>query len=332
MLLDSWSIALLLTSGLGIILLATAARTAVNVLRWWNPAADDNRQIRLENETWLAATLVQYALVFQITTLVLFVMAADRFSGVIVGAMCATGSLTANAYGIPLLLLKMADVFLYGFWIVLHQLDISSEDYPLLKIKYGFLLVLLPLMVAETVLTFLYLAGLTPDIITSCCAVVFGGNAQSAGLMGSGPRAWILKVFYPLAAFLVLAGVAQMLRRRAVVDALAGLGWAAFLPFSLIAITTVFSSYIYAMPYHLCPFCILKPEYHYIGYLIYFTLLPAVFFGGAGPLATLCRRPGLEESVAVFRRRAVILSLVLLVIHVVTVSWPYASYMWLGGQ
>ena len=149
---NTWSLALNICSAVVLFLVIFASRTAYRVLRYWNPDRDDNRQIRLENEIWLTSTLVQYTLVFQIFSLILFVLAADNFCDIIVGAMCATGSLLANPFGVPALLVKLAGVFLYGFWIVLHKLDISSESYPLVKIKYIYLLLILPLLFADITL------------------------------------------------------------------------------------------------------------------------------------------------------------------------------------
>jgi len=331
MLLNPWSIALLLVAVLATLLILAAARTAVNVLRHWNPASDDNRQIRLENETWLAATLVQYALGFQIASLIVFAMAADAFSEVIVGAMCATGSLTADPYGMPLLLVKLGTVFLYGFWIVVHQLDISGEDYPLLRFKYALLLALVPVVLVENILLVLYIRGLTPDIITSCCAVVFGGAGADSNLMGAGARSWIVPAFYGGTALLAALAVPAW-RRPLPWQWFSLLAWAAYLPLSFIAITTVFSSYIYAMPYHRCPFCILKPEYHYIGYLIYAALLLAVFLGMCAPMTSWLARPSIKETVAAFRRRALAASMVLLAVFVTAVSFHYLTYRYLTGE
>jgi hypothetical protein len=57
------------------------------------------------------------------------------------------------------------------------------------------------------------------------------------------------------------------------------------------------SLYIYEHPNHHCPFCILKPEYGYQGYLLYLPLFAAAaaglatgvlsLFGGRPNLATL---------------------------------------------
>ncbi len=122
MLLNPWSLALNILSLAVLFFVVIAGRTGVRVLRFWDPGRDDNRQISLENEIWLTSTLLEYTLGFQLLSLFLFVLAADAFCGMLVGAMCATGSLLANQYGIVALLVKLAGVFLYGFWIVLHQL------------------------------------------------------------------------------------------------------------------------------------------------------------------------------------------------------------------
>jgi len=334
MFLNSWSVALTLLSLVVLILTTIAVRTAIRVLRYWQPASDSNRQIRLENETWLSSTLVQYAMGFQVLSLVLFVLAADNFSKVISGAMCATGALTANRYGMVVLLVKLLGAFLYGFWIVLHSFDISSERYPLLRAKYIALVCLLPLLVVDAVSQTLYIANLKPDIITSCCAVVFGeGGGNDGNLLGSVPQGLLLTVFYGTA--LVLATLGHFLFRRLnrLLLWLNGLVWFFFIGAAFVAITTVFSSYVYAMPYHHCPFCILKPEYCYIGLVIYGTMLPAGFFGIAATLAEFIPASiGLEGVVSRFQKRAVLLSSILLVIFLVVVSYHYIVYRFMGGE
>ena len=334
MFLSAWSLALSLLSLVALILTVIATRTAVKVLRWWDPASDSNRQIRLENETWLSSTLVQYGMGFQILSLLLFVLAADHFSQVISGAMCATGALTANAYGMPTLLLKILGAFFYGFWIVLHGFDIRSEQYPLLKAKYIALVCLLPLLAVDVVSQTLYLANLEPDIITSCCAVVFGeGGGDSGNLLGAVPQGTLSMLFYGIALVLVFCGSFLLRCLHPLLLWLNGLVWLLFVGVSLVAITTIFSSYIYAMPYHHCPFCILKPEYGYIGLLIYGTLLPAAFFGISGALAKLIpTRIGLDAVVHRFQKTAMLLSTLLLVLFVLVVSYHFVVYRLMGGE
>jgi len=334
MFLNSWSLGLTLA---GLIILALgifAGRTAIRVLRYWNPSSDSNLQINLENEIWLASTLVEYGLGFQIITLILFVLAADTFCQVIVGAMCATGALLANDFGMPALLVKIAGVFLYGFWIVLHKLDISSETYPLVKIKYIYLLLILPLLIADITLQTLYIAFLSPDIITSCCAVVFSSSAETGGNLLQGfPQGPLLLLYYSSFIGLIVLGCLLLKRWRLPLAAVFSTCWLWFLGLATVAIITVFSSYIYAMPYHKCPFCILKPEYHYIGFALYFTLIPASFFG----IATLLVEPfknrdGLAGTVSRFQENAIRISLLLLILLTAISSYHYVLYMISGGE
>jgi len=334
MFLSPWSLALCLGSLVVLVLAVIAARTAVRVLRFWNPASDDSRQIGLESEIWLSSTLMAYGLGFQLLSLILFIQAADSFCEVIAGAMCATGSLLVNPYGMPALLVKLAGVFFYGFWILLHQLDIRSEDYPLVRIKYLYLLFLLPMLGLDIALQTLYIAGIKPDIITSCCAVVFaaaGGNETN--LLSGWSQPVTLAVF--LTAAFLLSGLAwvQLRRWRGWLGWLYSIGWLLFFVLSLVVITTAVSSYVYAMPYHKCPFCLLKPEYNYYGFALYGVLLPAAFFGGSVALAgLLASRPGMAGVVGAYQRMAVKISFVLLLFFIALSLFPYLRYLLSGGE
>ena len=334
MFLNSWSLGLTLAGLIVLTLGVFAGHTAIRVLRYWNPASDSNLQIKLENEIWLASTLVEYGLGFQIITLILFVLAADTFCQVIVGAMCATGALLANNFGMPALMVKIIGVFLYGFWIVLHKLDISSETYPLVKIKYIYLLLILPLLFADITLQTLYIAFLSPDIITSCCAVVFGTSAETGrNLLESFPQSTLLLLYYATIVALIIVGCALLKRWLLPLAAIFSAGWLFFLGLATIAIITVFSSYIYAMPYHNCPFCILKPEYHYIGFALYFTLIPASFFGLSTVLVELFKnKADLAEPVTKYQKTAIKISLILLLLLTVISSYHFLLYRISGGE
>jgi len=344
MFLSAWSLSLVFCSIIVLFLGANAVRTGIRVLRFWNPDSDNNLQIRLENETWLASTLVEYAMAVQGLSLLLFVLAADSYSQVIAGAMCATGSLLANEFGMPTLYLKLAGFFLYGFWILIHQMDIRSESYPLVRIKYGYLLLLAPVVIADIVLQTMYIANLDPDIITSCCAVVFSeASGENANLLGSLSQPVMLGMYYGTMA--VLVAMALLINDRLPMVSLPGgklrvafsfgyaVGWLWFFGLALVVITSTISSYIYAMPFHRCPFCIIKPEYHYIGMFIYFFLIVGGFFGISTALTELIgRRPDLAGTAGRFRKMAIDISLVMLVILAILTSYHYLIYRIFGGE
>jgi len=340
MLLNSWSIALFVSSIASLFLAGGTVQTAIRVLRFWDTEADTARQIQLENETWLSALLVEYGMVLQLLSLLLLVLAADSYSEILVGAMCATGAFLANGYGIPLLLLKILGIFLYGFWIVLHRLDISSEYLPLTRIKFSYLLFLVPLLLVDMVLLLLYLTQLKPDIITSCCGVVFG-NATGDGmnLIGPVPVQLVMALFYGLAGLLIGAGLVMLHRLgRGSIPAgkpagiLFSLLWIIFFSLSLLVITAVISSYIYEMPFHRCPFDILKKEYGYVGYLVYLPLFAATFFGMSTGVTTLfATMSGLEEFVRAWQKDSLRICLVLLPLFLIVVSW-FPVFYYLSGS
>jgi len=344
MFLSAWSLSLVLCSIIVLFLIAIAARTGVRVLRYWNQASDSNLQISLENETWLASTLIEFALAVQGLSLLLFILAADSYSQVIAGAMCSTGSLLAHDFGLPTLSLKLAGFFLYCFWILLHQIYIRSEVYPLVRIKYLYLLLLFPFILAYVIFQILYIAILDPDIIPSCCAVVFSDAAGEGGnLLGSLPQAIMLWLYY--GSIVVLLGLALLMNCRiprlklsgkkmqTILSFLYATAWIWFFGLALTVITSVISSYIYAMPFHRCPFCIIKQEYFYIGLAIYFTLICGTFFGISTVLAeVLGRRSDLATPVRHYRKIAVDLSLIMLTILAVLSSYHYLLYMITGGE
>ncbi len=334
MFLNAWSIALIICGLVVLFFMGIAARSAVRVLLFWDHESDSNRQIKLENEIWLTSTLVEYALAAQVISLVVFVLAADYFSQSITGAMCATGSLLANDFGVPALLVKIGAVFFYGFWIVLHQLDIRSERYPLVRMKYLYLLLLIPLLFLDIALEVLFIWGLEPDIITSCCAVVFG-DAQGGGtnLLGGFTHEVSMGLFYGTVAGLIIIGLFLVRRWHTWTGLLFSCSWLWFFLLALAVITTEFSSYIYAMPFHKCPFCFLKPEYNYIGFVIYLSLFLGAFLGMCvvvvEPLRSL---DGLMKIVEQFQITAIKLSLFLLVIFTFLSSFHYLRYLIIGGE
>ena len=334
MFLNTWSLALSVCSAAVLFLVIMATRTAVRVLRYWSPESDDSRQILLENEIWLTSTLLQYTLFFQIFSLVLFVLAADNFCKVIVGAMCATGSLLANPYGVPALLVKIVAVFFYGMWIVLHKIDIRSPDYPLVRLKYWYFIALLPLIVLDITLQSLYIANLSPDIITSCCGVVFDTSGrQGNSLLPSFDQPTTLMLFYGTAFLLLVLGLIARSRKKFFQYLPLSGGAIFFLFIAVVAITNVFSSYIYAMPYHHCPFCILKGEYYGIGYFLYASLFLAVFLLILPAVVDrFKRRDDLHEYVEAMQAKAVKWGLVLLVFFVALSSYHLLAYRLFGGE
>ena len=223
---------------------------------------------------------------FVVAGLLLFVFSADKMSGVCVGAVCAVGTLNANAFGFPALVAQMAVFFLATAWLVVNHVDTRAPDYPLVRIKYAALLVLLPAVATLLGLQLAYFLNLKADVITSCCGSLF--SEEGKGLpcdVAALPALPAMIGFYAaLAAAVANAAFHAVTRRGGYLVAVTSL--AAFVV-AIAGILAFVSLYIYEHPHHHCPFCILKPEYGYQGYLLYVPLFVATAAGiGAGAVQT----------------------------------------------
>jgi hypothetical protein len=305
-------LALLLSSLMTTLALGGGAIFGARVLRHWNPTNGAAAQLRLERGTYLSSTLVGFALAVQGVALVLFVFNADRMASQFVGAMCAAGTLRVNGFGMPALMLRICVFFAACLWLALDHLDSQGYDYPLIRVKYALLLAVLPLALGAAGLELAYFLNLRADVVTSCCSRLF--TPANTGIGGD------LAALDPaLALGLLFGGLASLLALGALlVTRGPGRGnWAAWtytgasivtFVLGMAAIISVISPYVYENPNHHCPFCLLKPEYGFIGYALHGPLFAATAAGLAvGPLAWGRRFPSLRSiSPRLFRRMALL--------------------------
>jgi len=326
----SWAIGLSVTSLVVLFVTLRAAYTGVRVVRFWDSSADSPLQIRLESEIWLSSTLMEYGLFFQLFSLLLLVIAADSFAAILPGAMCATGSFLANSYGMKVLVLKLVSVFFYGFWILIHRLDICSPHYPLVRLKNIYLLLLCPLLLADMTFQTLYLNGLHPDIITSCCGVVFQEpDVSLLGLSQQMATFTSIVIFYCGCFLLLLTGWLNFRYS----SLLLAVGACLLFPAGLWMVTTFVSPYVYAMPHHRCPFCLLHVEYNFVGYPLFLSLYLASFSGmGIGLLMFFSSYSELATALSRFHKNLRVQFIVFLLFFVVLSLYFPLKYLVLGGE
>ncbi|MGE0080533.1 MAG: hypothetical protein AB7U81_04490, partial [Thiohalomonadaceae bacterium] len=171
--------ALLLADTLSLLMLLPAGVFALRVLRHWDLKSGSARQIRLERQTYLVATVLGFVFVVQILSLLLLVFTADRLSVQFVGAMCAVGTFNVNPFGFPALYLKLALFFLAAAWLFMEHVDNRAPDYPLTRVKYSLLLLILPVAVLAAGEQLRYFLGLRADVITSSCGSLFSDNSKT---------------------------------------------------------------------------------------------------------------------------------------------------------
>ena len=282
---------LLILESLLLFFLTLSFGLAMAIARKFDAAATTPLQYALEKRSYLISVIIKFALSIKIVIFLYFIFTLDKLSSVITGAMCAAGVVTASEYGTYLLILKLLDIFLFGFWIILNRLDMRNETSPYTRLKFRFFLFLFPLAAAEFLLFILYLDALDPSAIVSCCGALFSAaNVSVIGEILAIPDSYTLSTFYLLFGLILL--FATLKRYAALLISVL-----IFLPTAVIAIINIFSTYVYELPTHRCPFCILQKEYAYTGYLFYLFLFAGTFLLTAQSLALLKlgENPGLRK-------------------------------------
>lgn len=311
-------LSLLIGSGIASLMTLYGSLLGIAVLLRWDFRSSSAFQLSLERKTSLISTIMSYVLAFQIISLLLFVYTVDDIHRLFIGAMCATGSLNANPVGWYALSVKIATCFAAGLWLVLNHLDHLCEDYPLLRMKYGVLLLLLPIILLDLYLQLHYFLGLDPDIITSCCGSLFsisgGSVASSVAGLSAGPA---MIVFYSGFVLFALAALLCLVTKKVWLRYLHSMWAAVMFVISIVAVVSFISMYIYELPTHHCPFDILQKGYNFIGYPLYVGLFGGVFFGLLpGIFQPAGRIKSLRGQIRKIEKSWILLSLLLLAFFV----------------
>jgi hypothetical protein len=299
-----------------------ASGVAVTILRGWDLKNGSEKQLRLERRTFLVSTVVNCVMAYQVFALFMFVYTTDHLHGSFIGTMCAAGTLNVNLYGYPTLNLKLANAVLCGLWIVLNHTDNQAFDYPLIRFKYKFLLLITGLLLLETFLQWRFLTGLEPDIISSCCGILFGetGRSLSGGLTLL--PSYTGKIVFYLSAFVTLRVGIHFLVTQRMGRGFSMLSIWLFLV-SLVSVISFISLYYYELPTHHCPFCLLQREYHFIGYPLYISLFTAAVSGASvGMIEPFKSHGSLSGIVPDLQVRLCWMSLACFLVFVVIATYP----------
>jgi hypothetical protein len=311
MILHPGIIALLLSSLLMTVLVLSSAVLGFRILRSWNIRSGSELQLSLERQTYLISTILMYVFVFQLASLFLFIYTADSLCTLFTGAMCAAGTLAVNSYGYPVLVFKILNFFVAGLWLIMNHVDAQAPDYPLVKAKYLLLLLVSPLLATEAWLQANYFLRLQPDVITSCCGSLFSEHAETVSSEVAAFPVGVMTALFTLLVLLTLA-VGVLFRKKGKGAYGFALLNAALLFVTLASVLSFISLYIYELPTHHCPFCILQKEYRFVGYLLYGLLFGGTLAGmGVGMLAPFKGRPSLAPVLPGIQKRLAAVSIVL---------------------
>ena len=284
-LLSSEVIVYLLSETILYLLLFIAFISTLGLLKRWNFDLFTTEQFALENRSYLIMTIIFFAMLLKVVLLPYFVYTIDNLSNLIPGAMCGAGVIKANEYGNPLLSLKIIILFLSALWLSMNSIDLKEKNYPYLKLKSWFFVLIFFMLSAEYLLDILYFTHIETTNPVSCCSVIFGQTGGVNGLPFGLDIPKLLILFYLLFALLILTTVSELAVMSIVTSILFGV-------IAYYSVVYFFGTYIYELPTHLCPFCMLQDHYFYVGYLLWGLLLLGVFLSiDAAIMQSFFRQP-----------------------------------------
>jgi len=270
-LLSNEVIVYLLSEVLLYLLLFIAFMITPLLIKRWDFDAFTSEQFALEKRSYLVMTIIMFVMVLKILLLPYFVYTIDRLSDLVPGAMCAAGIIKANTYGNPLLALKIIIIFLSGLWMRLNSLDLQAKEYPYTEYKSWFFIAIFILLSVEIGLDILYFTNIETSNPVTCCSVIFGQAGGNNDLPFGLDIPKLLILFYLLYFFVVF----MTFMRISIGIFLASI---LFLYIAYYSVVYFYGTYIYALPTHKCPFCMLQSDYYFVGYLVWGLLLVGVFF------------------------------------------------------
>jgi len=246
---------------------------SVKIFFGWDINSVSQKQYTLEKQSFLTATIIKYIFVIKVPLFLFFIFTLDKISHVLTGAMCAAGVVDATAYGTYLFILKIINLYLFAYWLVLHNEDIKHEDQPYTKLKFGVFIVAFFLFISELIVEWMMFSSIDVDKMVSCCGTLYSSSATSAiSSIFSLDTTTLLSLFYGNFFFIVLFYFLKKKYLFAISNLL-------FIIISIISLIVFFGTYIYELPTHHCPFCFLQSDYYYVGYLIYTLLFIGTFYG-----------------------------------------------------
>ncbi len=243
----------------------------IGILRSWDFTATTTKQYNLEKRAFLIVTIIFFTLVCKIVLLPYFAYTIDKLALLIPGAMCGAGVISANDYGNALLFLKIIILFCVGIWLIINHLDQKSTKYPYIKTKFWFYLFIFGLLSLEYILDIAYFSHISTSDVVQCCSAIFGISGSNT-IPFNLDISMLVVIFYILYALTILLSLQHSHTLLFVISLL-------FLYMGYQSVVHFFGTYIYQLPTHKCPFCMLQKEYYYVGYLLWSTLFLGVFFG-----------------------------------------------------
>ena len=315
-LLNNQVIVYLLSESILFGLLFIAFVTTLGILAKWDFGSYSEQQFRLERRAYLVMTILLFVFAVKFLLLLYFVFAIDSLSLLVPGAMCAAGVISANDYGMLLLFLKLVILFFLLLWMALNRYDLQAKNYPLFRMKSWLFIAIFFVISIETGVDFAYFSHIDTLEPVNCCSTLYG-QLEGANPLPFGLNTMTLLILFYLLYAVVVGAVLSGQRILSVAATLL------FMVISYYSVVYFFGTYIYELPTHKCPFCMLQKEYYYVGYLLWGTLFGGVYLGVISSV--------METGLKVKRDRGQKTALILLSIFVLLCTAYVAVYYLCNG-
>lgn len=300
-LLEPWVLLRLVAGLVASSLFVRSALTAQRVLRHFDVRHRTEGQLALEKQLELAATFSRVAAVTQVVALALSVLAADRLSRGVRGAMCAYGVFSADPWGFRSLAATGFVAIAAAIVSQVHAFDARVRTLDLARPLAIITCMMAPLSLIDLAAASKFLLGLDLSVVASCCSVQLDPVAATGETHASGPRVFVTAL--AIAGTLLSIVIALVVSRRPVRGRIlaAGIVSALTMPPALAASVLEVAPHAFEVPTHVCPFCLLKSDVLGLGYLLYGALFLAIAWaGGAAVSALLSRSSATRDALTGF--------------------------------
>ena len=246
---------------------------SIQIVLKWDFNATTALQYTLEKKSYLGSTIIKYMFYIKIPLFLFYIFTLDKISFILPGAMCGAGVVNSSDYATILLFLKVINLYLFAYWIVIDKQDMMDEVQKNLKKKFMIYIALFMLLVLELVLEGVMFSAIDLKSVVDCCGAIFSTNDDTYLSMALNlPHNLLVSLFYLNFILMFVVSLKKINSLFAVLNLL-------FIVIALLSLVSFFGTYIYELPTHHCPFCLLQHEYHYIGYFLYTFLFIGTFNG-----------------------------------------------------
>lgn len=246
---------------------------SIKIFLYWDLDSTSTKQYKLEKQSFLSAIIIKYIFLIKIPLFLFFIFTLDKLSTLLTGAMCGAGVVDATIYGNYLFVFKIINLYIFSYWLSLHNEDMKYENQPYTKMKFGIFIFIFFLFISELILEWVMFLSIDINDVVDCCGTIYSDSSTSyiSNLFKIDILA-ILSAFYGTFISIYIAYIFKQKYIFSILNVM-------FIIISIISLITFFGTYIYQLPTHHCPFCLLQRDYYYVGYLLYSLLYVGTFNG-----------------------------------------------------